>query len=183
MNEAEILNSLIFYGVSASLLFFVGLTICVKKISYALISSIIAFFISSAIFFLLNADYNAVVQISVYCIAIPIIFAFSIMFTSKNEEKAVGMTFSPRFWVSIFSGILLALVIFYLTAIALKVSDSSNFLLIKSQVDINKYQMFSQIAKGFYIDYLFAFEFLALLLVIVVVGLSTIDFGKEKNDD
>src|SRR5574344_901634 len=117
MNEIEIIRSLIFWGCASLIIIFAKLTILSNKISYALVASILAFFAVGGIYFLLSAEYNAVVQIALYCVAIPILFAFAIMFTNSKTDKSTFLTTKPRLYFTIFSSFILFLSVIYISAI------------------------------------------------------------------
>ncbi len=180
MTDIEILKSIVFYGFSLVIIVFAFLTIFTKNIIYSLLFSIVTFFTTAGIFFILGADFNAVIQISIYGIAIPILFAFAIMFTSNKENKNINLTLQPRFFITIASVSFLMLVLIYSILIALSLSANSSWVLTKQTMFINKFQMFAAISKGIYNNYLLGFELLAVFLLMAVVGLSTLYVIKEK---
>ena len=47
---------------------------------------------------------------------------------------------------------------------------------------INKYQMFKALSDGIFMNYALAFELFSVLLLIVIVGISTLNLTKEKTD-
>jgi len=181
--EIDILKSLIFYGFAGLILLFAFLSIFSFRILYSLICAVCVFFATAGMFFLLGADYNAVIQIAIYGIAIPILFIFAIMFTSDKLDKSVYITFKPRFYFAFMSAGVLFLALIYLLATSLGLSSHSNWILQKQTMFINKFQMFKAIADGFFTNYVVAFELFSILLLILVVGFSTFNILKEKNDD
>ena len=100
--EIDILKSLIFFGFAGAIIFFALLSIFSMRILYSLLSAVCVFFATAGIYFLLGADYNAVIQIAVYGIAIPILFVLAIMFTSDKIDKKAYLTVQPRFFFSFF---------------------------------------------------------------------------------
>lgn len=187
--EIDILKSLIFYGFAGVILLFAVLSIFANRILYSLLSAICVFFTVAGVYFLLGADYNAVIQIAIYGIAIPILFVFAIMFTSEKLDKKTYLTLKPRFYFSFLALGALFLSLIYLIATSLSLSSNAAWIMVKQTIFINKYQMFSAISDGFFVNYVWAFELFSVLLLIVVVGISTLnlvkdnDLSKEKTDD
>ena len=106
MKEIDIINSIIFYGFAGLIMLFTLLSIFANRILYSLLFAVIAFFCTAGIFFSLGADYNAVVQIALYGIAVPVLFLFAVMFTSRKEDRTVHFSFSPKFPFSFFFGVI-----------------------------------------------------------------------------
>lgn len=183
MAEIDILKSLIFYGFAGAIIFFALYSIFAFRILYSLLSAVLVFFVTAGIYFLLGADYNAVVQIAIYGIAIPILFALAIMFTSERADKKTYLTLQPRFFFGFLGAGILFMSLIYLIATALGLNSNEAWILSKQTMFINKYQMFNSIAEGFFTNYGYAFELLSILLVVVVVGVSTLNLIKERSDD
>lgn len=181
--EIDILKTLIFYAFAGIILIFATLCVFSTRILYSLLSAICVFFASAGIFFLLGADYNAVVQIAIYGIAIPILFALAIMFTSDREDKKIYLTLKPRAFFA-FAGLgVLFLALVYLMATSLSLNSNAAWVTQKQTMFINKYQMFWALSQGFFTNYVFAFELFSVLLLVVIVGISTLNLIKEKTDD
>ena len=181
--EIDILKSLIFYGFAGVIILFALLSLFSIRILYSLLSAVCVFFTVAGIYFTLGADYNAVVQISIYGIAIPILFVLAIMFTSDKLDKKTYLAFKPRFFISFFALGTLFLSLFYLIITSLSLKSNSDWILTKQTMFINKFQMFKAISDGFFINYVFAFELFSILLVLVIVGFSTLNIVKERTDD
>lgn len=183
MLEIDILKTLIFYGFAGVITFFALLSIFSFRILYSLLCAVCVFFAAAGIYFLLGADYNAVIQIAVYGIAIPILFVLAIMFTAEKEDKKIYLTLRPRFFFSFLGIGVLFLSLFYLIVTSLNLNSNSAWIMLKQTMFINKYQMFKALADGFFVNYVFAFELFSVLLLIVVVGISTLNLIKEKTDE
>lgn len=181
--EIDILKSLIFYGFAGGIILFALVSVFSNRILYSLLSAICLFFMAAGIFFLLGADYNAVIQIAIYGVAVPILFILAIMFTADKEDKKIYITFKPRLFFSFFGIGVLFLSLFYLILTSLNLSSNSDWIMQKQTMAINKYQMFNAISQGFFVNYAFAFELFSILLLIVVVGISTLNLIKEKSDE
>lgn len=181
--EIDILKSLIFYGFAGAIILFALLSIFSFRILYALLSAVCVFFATAGIYFILGADYNAVIQIAVYGIAIPILFVLAIMFTAEKLDKNIYLTLKPRFFFSFLGLGILFLSLIYLIVISLSLNSNSAWIMLKQTMFINKYQMFIALSEGFFVNYVFAFELFSILLLMVVVGISTLNLIKEKTDE
>lgn len=181
--EIDILKALLFYGFGGAILLFALLSIFSLRILYSLLSAVCVFFATAGVYFLLGADYNAVVQIAIYGVAIPIMFVLAIMFTADKLDKKTYITIQPRFFFSFLGLGVLFLSLVYLIATSLSLSSNSAWIAQKQTMFINKYQMFNAISDGFFTNYVFAFELFSVLLLIVVVGISTLNLLKEKTDE
>ncbi len=176
--EINILKTLIFYGFAGLIILFALLSVFAGRILYALLAAVCVFFATAGIYFILGADYNAVIQIAIYGVAIPILFVMAIMFTSYKLDKKIYITFKPRFFFSFLGlGVLFSSLI-YLIIISLGLNSNSLWILQKQTMFINKYQMFNALSEGFFVNYVVAFELFSILLLMVVIGLSTLNLIK-----
>lgn len=183
MTEIDILKTLIFYGFAGAIIFFALLSIFSFRILYSLLFAVCVFFATAGVYFLLGADYNAVVQIAIYGISIPILFILAIMFTSEKLDKKTYLTLQPRFFFSFLGLGILFLSLIYLMSTSFGLSSNSDWITLKQTMLLNKYQMFNALSNGFFVNYVYAFELFSVLLLIVVVGISTLNLIKEKTDE
>ena len=89
-----IFNPLVFYSIATILVVFAILTITFKNIFYSLLSAIIVFFATGIVFYVLGSEYNAIIQIAIYGVAIPVVLGLAIMFTNFKKEKVSEYKFS-----------------------------------------------------------------------------------------
>lgn len=183
MQEIDILKTLIFYGFGGAIILFALLSLFSFRILYALLCAVCVFFATAGIYFLLGADYNAVIQIAIYGITIPILFILAIMFTAEKLDKKTYITLQPRFFFSFLGIGVLFLSLVYLIASSLGLSSNSAWIAMKQTILLNKYQMFKALSDGFFVNYAYAFELFSVLLLIVVIGVSTLNLIKEKTDE
>ena len=163
------LESLIFYPSAIAIIVFALCSIFSEKVVYSLLWAISVFFVTAVIFYLVGAEYNAVVQLAVYGLAVPIMLALALMFTSTRIEKNTIAT-TPRRYIIFFAIGLILLSVFYLVMISLNIFQVPIFA--SEQIDINSIRMFDAITNGFLKNYLVAFELVSALLFVVVVGVS-----------
>lgn len=183
MNEIEIIKSITFYGFALAILIFALLSIVANRILNALLIAVIVFFSAGGIFFSLGADYNAVVQIAIYGVAVPIIFLFAIMFTSHKENKSVYLANGPRFFLVFFSAAFLFMILWYSASFALHLNEGLEKFFHPKLQPVNSVESFMAIAKGIYADFQLAFILFALMVFIVIVGMSVLNIIKEKKRD
>lgn len=162
-------TALIFYPTALIIIVFSILSILSKKIVYALISAIVVFMTAGLIFYLLGAEYNAVIQLAIYGLAVPVLLAMAIMFTDVKNEKHAMVTGARKF-VIITAVLLIAMSVVYLTAIAVNLTISPIFS--TSNTNLNSFRIFDAITDGFFTSYIIAFELFSILLLAVVAGVS-----------
>ena len=180
MNELEIIKSISFYGFALAIVVFALLTLFARRILYSLLFAVILFFCTGGIFFSLGADYNAVVQIIIYGVAIPVLLLFEIMFTSAYESRKVNLSYSPRFFVGFLSASLLFMMLWYAVQFALGLSDKLGWFFNSDMPKTNSVEMFMAMSNGIYTNYSLPFILIGLLVLFVVVGISTLSVIKEK---
>lgn len=180
MNEVEIIKSIIFYGFAGLILISVLLSVIVKPIFYSLLFAIVAFFCAGGLFFSLNADYNAVVQIAVYGVAVPVIFLFAIMFTSYHSDKTLNFSFSPRFFISIISAVIFLMFMFYSVSFAIHFNQDLLEFFNPNKPSFGSYDSIFAIANGIYVNHSVALILFAVIMLTIIVGISVLNVIKEK---
>ena len=161
-------NPIIFYLASIILCGFTICTFFLKNIIYALLSAIMVFFAAAIIFYILSAEYNAIIQAAIYGLAVPIIIGISIMFTAQSKnESAKNITLS--YWM-IFFLLVFILAFCYLLMISMTLNPET-FHFMKN-IQINTLETLKIFAKSIYTNYVLAFELVSLLLTIVIAGIS-----------
>ena len=161
-------NPIIFYLASIILCGFTICTLFLKNIIYALLSAIMVFFAAAIIFYILSAEYNAIIQAAIYGLAVPIIIGISIMFTAQSKnESAKNITLS--YWM-IFFLLVFILAFCYLLMISMTLNPET-FHFMKN-IQINTLETLKIFAKSIYTNYVWAFELVSLLLTIVIAGIS-----------
>ena len=161
-------NALIFYLTSGMLVGFAILALCLKNVIYALISSIAVFFLTGLIFLLLGSEYNAIIQVAIYGLAVPIIIGVSVMFTNMGKEQSRNEKFTIPYLTLMFGGIFV-LAFLYLVMMSLAIVPDTFNLMEYSHA--TSFDTISAFAKGIFVNYAWAFELTSLLLTIVIAGL------------
>jgi len=163
-------NPIIFYMASFLIIVFALSSILLKNIIYSLLCAIMVFFTVSILFYILGSEYNAIIQAAIYGIAVPVIIGLSIMFTTgkTSSKKESFLSF-----LTIIASILFVMAFVYIIMISLAMlPDSFHFMKIQQ---FNSYDVLSEFARGIYINYVWAFELMSLLLTIVIAGFTMID--------
>ena len=167
-------NPIIFYIASFLIIGFAILALFMKNIIYSLLCAIVVFFSCSIFFYILGSEYNAIIQAAIYGFAVPVIIGISIMFTT-NKSNIKKESVVPFF--AIVASILFVMAFIYVIMISLVMQPFSfNFMELQQY---NSYDVISEFARGIFIDYVWAFELLSLLLTIIIAGL-TLFKGKCK---
>ena len=164
-------NPIIFYPLIILIVVFALLSILMKNIFYSLISAIVVFLLSGVVFYVLGSEYNAVIQLAIYGVAVPVILGLAIMFTNTKNKRSENTEINMRYLVFLTSGIfILGLIYLILTSLAVIPSGFN----ISEAVNINSLQAISAIATSIFVKYVWAFELVSVILTIVVVGLTII---------
>ena len=160
-------NPVVFYIASFLIIGFALLSITLKNVIYSLLAAIMVFFSASIFFYILGSEYNAIIQAAIYGIAVPVIIGVSIMFTTGKE--ALGKESILR-TVLFIAAALFVMAFVYVIMISLAMIPDSFHIMELQQ--FNSYDVISEFARGIFIDYVWAFELLSLLLTIIIAGFT-----------
>ena len=171
-------NPIIFYTASTIIIVFAIATILQKNIIYSLLNSIMVFFTTAIFFYMLGSEYNAIIQAAIYGFAVPIIIGLSIMFTTWKKVETKNFLLPMLIVVSSVLFVLLFADIIVVSNI--DIPDTFHYVEIQQT---NAYDILSSFARGIYINYVWAFELLSLLLTIVIAGFTMFRKrgGRTKN--
>ncbi len=160
-------NPIIFYIASFLIITFALCSMFLKNIIYSLLCAIMVFFTASIFFYTLGSEYNAIIQAVIYGIAVPVIIGLSVMFTT-GKNKTQKSSVLPL--VLAIGTALFVMAFVYVIMISLAMSpDSFHFMDIQQ---FNSYDVISEFTRGIFIDYVWAFELLSLLLTIIIAGFT-----------
>ncbi len=179
MRVNGIYNPIIFYPTAIIMILCAILVIKFKNIFYSLLSAIIVFFLAGILFYVLGSEYNAVIQVAIYGVAVPIILGLAIMFTNfKKEERHTSTKSSNLKYIMFLTGGIFLLAIIYLIMISL-VFNPSGFN-ISEEINTNYQQILGVFSQEIFVKYVFAFEIVSLILTIIVAGLTL--FSKKEEE-
>lgn len=173
-------NPIVFYPAAVVMLLFAVLSIIFKNIFYSLLSAIAVFFLAGMFFYVLGSEYNAVIQIAIYGVAVPVILGIAIMFTNLREhnEQAHKSKSSPlKYVMFLTAGIfILSLIYLILTSFAIMPIGFN----MSEQLGGTPIGVISAISSGIFVRYVWAFELVSVLLTIIVVGLVCLNKDIKK---
>ena len=173
-------NPVIFYIASVCIILFALLSLCAKNVIYSLLWAILVFFFGAVFFFVLGSEYNAIMQAAVYGLAVPVIIGVSIMFRGKtNKEEPASKKFALPY-VTLMCAAIFVLAFVYLIMMSLVMMPDTFHLMDMTQT--TSYDNIFAFAKGIFVDYVWAFELVSLLLLIVIAGISMLERRGGKKE-
>lgn len=171
-------NAIIFYSLSALILIFAGLTIKFKNIFYSLLSAMVTFLLVGVLFYILGSEYNAIIQVAVYGLAVPVILGIAIMFTDTNKENKCEVSGKLKALMFLICGLfILAMVYLVMTSL---IFNSQGFNITEETLP-NSTEVIQAFSRGIFVKYVWAFELVSVILTMVIIGLIVINKrgGKE----
>ena len=168
MSETDLITNILFYVFAVLLILSAILSILSKKIIYSILWAVSVFVCTSGLFYILGSEYNSVVQFMIYCTVVPVILAFAVMFTDYFKDKKIYLTENKRLYISFLAvGICISLIIFILNL----TSDDFSYIFDNLPAINNMVS----ITKDIFLKYMYAFEMIALLVLIIAAGVSNHD--------
>ena len=175
-------NPIFFYIASAIIIFFTIISLINKNIINSLLAAVMVFFCGALFFYLLGSEYNAIIQAAVYGVAVPVIIGLSIMFSGnvscKNSTETENKREFKLSYFTLLSGGIFVLALVYV--IMISVSILPDTFCIKEIAQTTSYDVISAFARGIFIDYVWAFELLSLLLTIVIAGFTLFNRRRDS---
>ena len=166
----EQLNAIIFYIISAIIIFSSIAVIFTKKVMKSVFFALVTFICFGLLFFFLNALFNGVIQISIYGIALCILFAIAVMLTNNNEEETHKIKFSPAI-IFAFLGVIMILSSILIFLKETMMYDSVFKTYINSSHILTSLDNTKQLSSELLTHNLYSFELLGLYLLIVLIGI------------
>lgn len=161
-------NPIIFYPAAFFIISFAMCTLFAKNVIYSLLSAVIVFFFGALFFYMLGSEYNAIIQAAVYGLAVPIIIGLSIMFAPSNYNTKEKSFLSQ--YLTLMCSAIFILAFVYLVMMSLAIIPDT-FRVMES-IPVNHFDTILSFAKGIFIDYVWAFELISLLLTIIIAGIG-----------
>ncbi len=159
-------NPVIFYSASAVIILFAFIALLARNVINSLLAAIVVFFCGALFFYVLGSEYNAIIQAAVYGFAVPVIIGVSITFIGVKKDNI-----KIPYPIFITAGIFV-LAFVYLMLMSLVITpDTFN---IMELVQVNAFDTLRAFASGIFVNYVWAFELVSLLLTIVIAGLGVI---------
>ena len=160
-------NPIIFYSASVFIILFALLSLFAKNVVYSLLSSIVVFFFGALFFYVLGSEYNAIIQAAIYGFAVPVLIGLSIMFGrgKTNSKKKHSLCL----YLPLFAGIFILAFVYLLMMSLVIMPDTFNA---SEVLQVNAFDTIRTFARALFVDYVWAFELVSLLLTIVIAGLG-----------
>ncbi len=193
-------NPIIFYIASVLIIGFALIALFAKDVIRSLLAAVMVFFAGALFFYILGSEYNAIIQAAIYGLAVPVIIGLSIMFCqhggkyrggkyrggkdsedkdSDNEgllKKSNGKGFAVPYITLLCAGIFILAFVYLVMMSLVMMPDTFHIMEIPQMTPFDNVLSF---ARGIFIDYVWAFELVSLLLTIVIAGLSMFDGRKN----
>ena len=168
-------NPILFYSSAVLLVLFALISIKLRNVIYSLFSAIVVFLLAGFVFFILGSEYNAIIQVAIYGIAVPVLIGLTVMFTDfkakvKDDKKISKLNFVLYFICAIF---IMSLFYLVMTSLAVRPEGFN----ITDLADVNPHSVIQAFANGIFVNYVLAFELVSIILTIIVAGL--VMFKKE----
>lgn len=170
-------NPIVFYLASFFIIVFALLTLFAKNVIYSLLSAVMVFFFGALFFYMLGSEYNAIIQAAIYGLAVPIIIGVSIMFAPTSGKVKDKSFVTP--YVTFMSAALFVLAFVYLVLMSLAMMPDT--FRVMDVFQVNAFDAIKSFAKGIFINYVWAFELLSLLLTLVIAGIGLLRTDKRTN--
>lgn len=159
----------VFYILSIATVISASLVIVSKHPIRSVLFLVLTFFLISAHYVLLNAQFLALVNIVVYAGAIMVLFLFVIMFLNLNKEMEQHKSFFPWFVAIISGGSFLLITMSALTKTPLLTSTEHN----------SNLGLVENLGSVLYKEYLLPMEISSVLFLIAMAGVVLLG-RKEK---
>ena len=118
-------NPIVFYPAAVLIILFAIMAIKFKNIFYSLLSAIAVFFFAGYFFYILGSEYNAVIQIAIYGVAVPVVLGLAVMFTNlKNEKKSEELSPNLKYIMFLTGGMFSLIVLHLLLTMNIDNSES-----------------------------------------------------------
>ncbi|MBK8954797.1 MAG: NADH-quinone oxidoreductase subunit J [Saprospiraceae bacterium] len=160
----------IFYIISALTIMCALMVVVSKHPIRSVLFLVGTFFLISAQYILLNAQFLALVNIVVYAGAIMVLFLFVIMFLNLNREIEHIKSWIPATAATIASG---SLLLIFLSAF-------KSTLLEKPEVSDYQIGLVENIGEVLYRDYLFPMEICSVLFLVAMIGVVLLN--RKENE-
>ena len=166
----------VFYIFSALLLMSAGLMITVRNPVFAALFLILAFFSSSAIWLLLEAEFLAITLVLVYVGAVMVLFMFVVMMLDINMS-AMREGFTKYLPIGVLVAILMAL------SMGL-VINAGEFGLVSDSIQRHSadYSNTSELGLALYTNYLYPFEIAGAILLVAIIAAIALTMRSPRSN-
>ncbi len=166
--------TLVFYCLSAILVFAAARVITVRNPVQAALFLVLAFFTSAGIWLLLEAEFLAIALVLVYVGAVMVLFLFVVMMLDINTDS-VREGFARYFPVGGLVGVLILMEMILVLSSTFFNKKAENI-----SLDVPLVDNTTALGRVLYVDYLYAFEIAAVILLVAMVAAITLTLRNRK---
>jgi NADH-quinone oxidoreductase subunit J len=159
----------VFYILSAATIICASMVVISKHPIRSVLFLVLTFFLISAHYVLMNAQFLALVNIVVYAGAIMVLFLFVIMFLNLNKEIEQNKSFVPWLTAIISGGCFLLITMAALSKSDLPIPGNGNYTI----------GLVENLGSVLYKEYLLPMEISSVLFLIAMIGIVLLS-RKEK---
>lgn len=167
------LQLIIFYFIAFIAIICAIRAVFTKKIFYSVFYAFITFLVTGLLFIALELPYLGVVQISLGCVTMTVLFVFAITLISKKEEISSSIVHKPRTYFSIIGLFLLILLLAIYLKFGMFASDNI------SQTTNSVIPSTKAISVELFLSYGAPFVFSGLYFLAAILGLGVF-LSKKK---
>lgn len=168
-------KTIVFYVVSAILLFAALRTITAKNPVHAALFLVLAFFSMSSLWLLLQAEFLAIILIMVYVGAVMVLFMFVVMMLDIDIVRL-----RHRFWSYLPLGAMIGLLMVAEMALVLSGKYYSAAALPGQSIP-EGYSNTKELGRLLYTEYVFPFELASVILLVGVIAAVTLTLRQRKD--
>jgi len=166
------INEIFFFGLSIlTIVCAIGVVLS-KNPVYSVLFLILTFFCISAHYFMLNAQFLAIVNLIVYAGAIMVLFLFVLMLMNLNKDTEPQKSFIIQMAGVISGGCLLLLITAVLRSTGIELEST--------QTQVTNIGLIKVLGQKLFTEYVFPFEISSVLFLSAMIG--TVVLGKKDED-
>ena len=134
------------------------------------------FFTAALFFYVLNSEYNAVIQIAIYGVAVPVVLGLAVMFTKHQELKdQIVKNSNSKHWEILLGCIFISVLVYLVMTSLITNPQGFDIEVLSNNTSMQVMQTFGH---GIFVKYVWGFELVSIILTIIVVGLTL--FSKKE---
>ncbi len=169
-------EQIVFYAFSAILVMAATMVITIKNPIHAALALILAFFASSAVWLLMEAEFLAIVLVLVYVGAVMVLFLFVVMMLDINLAE-ISSGFARYLPVSL----IVAFTMMVLMSIDVGPQYFGEALVSKPASAPAEYNNTLELGRVLYTDYVYPFELASVILLVAIIAAIALSFRGRKN--
>ena len=171
------LKTALFYILSAILVWAALRVVTARNPVHAVLFLVLAFFNTSGLWLLLNAEFLAIALIVVYVGAVMVLFLFVVMMLDINLERL-----RQGFWNNLWLGGSLAVVMLAEMVFVLAARNFGGDGMPAPAAPAAGYSNTRELGRAIYTDYVFPFELASVILLVAIVAAVVLTMRRRKGN-